>query len=196
MAPLPVIADVIRCDLKWPNISGVAPHSTFHISTDVDDLEQIATELGNAYDAIDDSPFQLLYSGYTVNQVFLTPLDGTTAGQAFPLGTSFAGDSTGGILPNVCGVMSFRTERRGPQGRGRMYLGPVGEGDISDGRIDSGTLTATVQGWKDFNDELVASPVNAAMVVASYKHSAAYTVTSMSMRTAAGTMRRRQNQLL
>jgi hypothetical protein len=196
MAPLPTIPNIVRVDFNWPVVNGVAPHSTFHISTATDDLEQIALGIGDAYGGLDNSIFEFMYTGYTVNEVTLTPLDGETAGQAFPLGGTMSGNATGGLLPNVAAVMSFRTAQRGPRGRGRIYLGPCGEADISDGLLDSGKRTDVINAWVEFNVALSGSSAAAQLAVASYTHSDANSVTSFTMRTQAGTMRKRQDQLL
>lgn len=193
MAPLPVIPGVIRVDMNWNNVGGVAPHNTFHIVSDSEDLGAIADDIGDAYTATSMSPWTPLYSGYTCTTVDLTPLDGSTARTTHSLGATIAGAGTGGILPAVAVVVSFKSNQRGPRGRGRMYLGPIGEGSTGDGHY--GDETALTDAWQDFFVALAATPSNISLVVASYVHAEANGITSVAVKDLLGTMRRRQDQL-
>jgi hypothetical protein len=54
----------------------------------------------------------------------------------------------------------------------------------------------TVAAWVAFENHLVAESPSIEMVVASYVHADAHSVTSISMRQIAGTIRHRQDQLV
>lgn len=196
MAPLPTITNVVRVDFPWNTGAGVAPHNTIHLITGEDDLDQIGADLGAAFDAATNNPWAFLYSGYSLDNVLLTPLNGTSAGQVVELGTTIEGSGSGGLIPASAAVLSFRTTQRGPRGRGRIYLGPIGEASQADGIVASNTRTETIAAWNEVKASLAASTSLADLAVASYVHSEAGVVTSISMRTQAGTLRRRQNQLV
>lgn len=195
MAPLPVIANVVRCDLNWNSPVGPSPHSTFHIATNSDDLPQIGLDIGSAFDDADGNCWASLYSGIVATQILLTPLDGVTAGQNVLLGTTLEGDATGGTLTNTAAVLSFRTLQRGPRGRGRIFIGPTGESEVDDSVIATGIRSSNTTAWNSFNDELAGSSSAASLVVASYVHAQAGAVTSISMRASVGTMHRRQRRV-
>lgn len=195
MAPLPTIGNVVRCDLQWRAVAGVPSHSTFHILTSSTDLEQIALDIGSAFDDGDQCwDFHYTMSA-SINDILLTPLDGVTAGQQLPLGTTLNGQGAGGVLPAAAAVLSFRTNQRGPRGRGRIYIGPLGENDVEDGLVSSTIRNGTVTAWQDFNTSLAASSTAGSLCVASYTHATASGVTSIGMRLPMGTVRHRQDQL-
>jgi len=196
MAPLPVIGNVVRCDLQWGASAGVAPHNTFHIVTNSDDLEEIGLAIGQAFEDASGNCWSALHTSFTAITIDLTPLDGTTARQNVNLGTTLQGDGSGGMTPAVATVLSLRTHQRGPRGRGRLYLGPMSESDFDNGLVGSGVRSTTSSSWPDFNDNLAASSINGSLVVASYIHAEAGAVTSFSVRPQCGTMRRRQDQLV
>jgi len=193
MAPLPTIPNVVRLDFDWPSVSGVKPHNTLHVLTNSTDLEQIALDVGTAYSATADSPWTPMYSGYTISTIDVTPLDGSTARQTHPLGTSMGGAGTGGLLPAVAALVHFSTNRRGPRGRGRQYIGPVGEAGVSDGLMLSPTLVTDA--WNEFNDNLAETDSLMSLCVASYTHSDVHGVTGIVCKTPVATQRRRQRQL-
>ena len=195
MAPLPTIPNVVRCDFGWNSLQGVSPHNTFHIATASTDLEQIAEDIGTACDSAGSAMWGALSDGYVLNEVLLTPLDGSTAGQIHPLGTVIEGVSTGGVLPAVSVVLSMRTLQRGPRGRGRVYLGPISEGLVDNGLISLIDAQATAAAWTAFDSALAGTASAGSLVVASYVHAEAGGVVAISCRRQVGTQRRRQDQL-
>lgn len=196
MAPLPTIGNCVRCDLDWGLVGGVRSHSTFHVITNTTDIEQLGQDIGSAFDDATNNAWKFLYTGYSTTEILLTPLDGDSAGITVPLGVSLAGAGGGGLLPAVAACVSFRTITRGPKGRGRIYLGPCGEADVGDGLVSTSIRLDTVDAWVEFNENLAATSSAASLGVASYTHATVDGVTSISMRPAAATMRRRQDQLV
>lgn len=196
MAPLPTIGNCVRVAINWTGVGGVAPVNVFHLITDSTDEVEIATALDAAFHA-NTACWQCLMANYELDSYTITLLDGHSAGQVVTsLGTPIVGGGGGNMVPQVAGVLSLHTPQRGPRGRGRLYIGPVGESEIDSGIISAGVRTAMVGAWSDWQDDLAASSIAASLGVASYVHSEVNGVTSVSMRAQAGTQRRRQDQLV
>lgn len=193
MAPLPTIANVIRVGLRWNPHDGVQPYNVMHVATNTTDLEQLALDLGDSWQDAGAGVFVRTCSGFTMTTVDLTPLDGVTATQQWPLGHTLSGGTDGESIPATCAVLSLKTNQRGPRGRGRLYLGPLAEGAQSNGLVNGPDTVSAA--WRAFNTALAATDSAASMVVASYTHADAGAVTSMHIDAACGTQRRRQRQL-
>jgi hypothetical protein len=193
MAPLPVIPNVVRVGIPWQSNFGVKPYNVFHVATSSSDLAQLALDIGDAMETAGGSLFGPVDDSYQFDELDLTPLDGTTPGQTFPITAVQSGGTGGDGIPGLCCVVSFRTAQRGPRGRGRVYLGPVSEGAQNNGiLVDTGAVAAA---WETFDDEMASSGSAASLVVASYVHSEANGVTSIVVNSAGGTQRRRQSRL-
>jgi len=193
MPPLPTIPDVFRIRLLWTGVSPSRPVNVFHVRTTTGSVSQIAAAVEANFTTTMIRPVSGTFS---VTGVGITPLDGTTAEQFFTWASSKAGQSTGDILPSTAAVMSFRSSQRGPQGRGRMFLGPVAE-SVADGGFWNGTDKGLcVTAWNTFNTAITGSAAACPMVVASYAHVAAYTVLTYNGRAPFGTQRRRQDRLV
>jgi len=193
MAPLPTIPNCIRVGLPWSTHLGVRPYNVFHIITASGDLSQIGLDLGTAFDAGGSGMFASLCDAFSTNTVDLTDLGTDDAGVTVPLGTTIAGGTGGQMIPAACHTVSLYTLTRGPKGRGRLYIGPVSEGAVSDG-IFGDSLTMQ-DAWGDFMDALADTPSAASLAVASYKHVEVTGVTSLIVQNVASTQRRRQSQL-
>lgn len=194
MAPLPTIADVFRCAFTWINGAGNQTTNVLHFrcTGTVDDVAQAL------FDVFDDAGFQnpwgALDSDYEITSVNITPLDGVTASSDHALpGTN--GGGTGDQIPNMAMVISEKTGQRGARGRGRVFVGPVSEGQSNGGFFDSGFAAAVLSNWDDFHDALVASTPSVVPVVASYVHEDAHDITSYRVDIKAGTQRRRLQRL-
>lgn len=196
MAPLPTIGNCVRVALNWTGVGGVAPVNVLHLITSSTDEGDIASALDDAFQA-NPGCFQAVMANYILDTYTITLLDGSSAGQVVnALGTPITGGGGGNMVPQVAAVLSLHTPQRGPRGRGRLYLGPVGETEIDSGLISSGVRSAMVAGWTDWMTDMAASPIAASLGVASYVHTEVNGVTSLSMRPAAGTQRRRQDQIV
>jgi hypothetical protein len=193
MAPLPVIGNCVRIGMAWNAFQGVTPYNVFHILTATDDLSEIALAIGTAMEEATTDMWGPMATGQTCTQVDVTPLDGTTAMQTLDLGFVVQGANTGQTIPAVCCTVSFKTPQRGAQGRGRLYVGPCTEAAVENGMVLG---TADVKtAWDAFNDELAATSIAGSLCVASYTHAEAYGVTSIVVREACSTQRRRQRQV-
>src|SRR3954451_12387594 len=71
-------------------------------------------------------------------------------------GPPIEGDGTGDMVPNCAQVVSFHTTQRGPRGRGRAYIGPVTEGNITNGSFTDTFTGGVVSQWETFIGELAA----------------------------------------
>jgi hypothetical protein len=196
MAPLPTIGNCVRVSINWSQVAGVRPVNVLHLITASDDEEEIATELGDAFIAGGSNVFQCVQESYTIDSYTVTLLDGSSAGQVIGESRTIGGQGSGEILPAQAGVLSLRTSQRGPRGRGRLYLGPCSEGTIANGLM-TGSISVTMPlAWQAVETALAGSPITASLGVASYVHAEVNGVTSIGMRSQAGTVRRRQDQLV
>lgn len=196
MAPLPTIGNCVRVSINWTTQGGVRPINVVHLITDSTNESEIGEALDDAWVAGGANVWAIVQETYRIDSYTITLLDGHSAGQVVDCGVTVGGQATGNIVPAVAGVLSFHTPQRGPRGRGRLYMGPVGEGVITDGLLSSSIRNDIIGAWDDVVDSLAASPVAASFGVASYVHAEVNGVTAISMRGPAGTQRRRQNQLV
>lgn len=193
MAPLPVIGNCVRIGIRWNSFQGVQPYNVFHILTATDDLQEIADAISTAANAATDDMWGPMATGQVANSLDVTPLDGTTAMQTLSISNSLQGANTGQTIPAVCCTVSLKSPQRGAQGRGRLYLGPVTEAAVENGLILG--YDDVQAAWESFNDELAATSIAGSLCVASYVHAEAYGVTSIVVKEAASTQRRRQRQV-
>lgn len=193
MAPLPVIANTFRIGLAWSAFQGVTPYNVFHIRTLSEDLGEIRDAVQDAYIEATSDMFGPMATGQLCSFLDITPLDGVTATQTLPLATPFVGANTGQTIPAVCCTVSLKTPQRGAQGRGRLYLGPVTEAAVENGHVlGADDVNAA---WDAFSAELQVASTSCVLSVASYTHAEAYDVTSIVVREACSTQRRRQRQI-
>jgi len=193
MAPLPGIGNCVRIGIRWTSFQGVQPYNVFHILTATDDLQEITDAISAAANAASDDMWGPLATGQVAQSLDVTPLDGTTATQTLFMSNSFVGANTGQTIPAVCCTVSLKSPQRGAQGRGRLYLGPVTEAAVENGLILG--IEDVQDAWTAFNDELAGSSIAGSLCVASYTHAEAYGVTSIVVKEAASTQRRRQRQV-
>lgn len=196
MAPLPIIANAVRVGINWSSSAGVRPVNVFHLITDSHDEVAIGAALDAAFSGASPNPFAIVMANFSVESWAITLLSSASATQIVSCTESIHGDGGGNLIPQVAGVLSLRTSERGSRGRGRLYLGPVGEADQDAGLMPSGMPAATVTAWNDVADALADDPLNISFGVASYVHEEIAGVQTFSMRRQFGTQRRRQNQLV
>lgn len=196
MPPLPTIGNAVRVTLNWSSNLGITPRNVMHLITASADEQEIGEAI-EAAAVTNVDMFQAIDDAFTLISLSILLLDGTTPTYEYTLvSDDVKGGGSGEQIPAAAAVLSMRTSQRGPRGRGRLYLGPVSEAALTDGRISESYRVAMVNSWDDFQDDLVASPIVASIGVASYAHAEINGVNTFSMRQAAGTLRRRQNQLL
>jgi hypothetical protein len=194
MAPLPTIGNCVRVALNWSSSGGIKPVNVFHLITSSTNETAIGEALDDAFVTATSEAWAFTHSSYECESYTITLLDGSSAGQVIPTGTPFSGGGTGGLVPQVAAVLSLRTIQRGARGRGRLYMGPVGETDIDAGLLDSNKVDDVLAAWDQVEASLASNSMS--LGVASYVHADVHGVSSISMRSQAGTQRRRQDQLV
>lgn len=190
MAPLPDIDNVYRVCLKW-NIDNAC--NVIHVHAP-------SSTPGGVNSAITASVTSAMWSpmlqSSKIFQLQITPLFAESPTVLFQtdLSSKWGGGAlTGDTIPQVAAVVSKKTALRGRRHRGRTYIGPVSEGTVANGIFTGSQPADIATAWTAFQSALVSHSMEE--VVASYKEATALTVTSYSMRTACGTMRRRQDRL-
>jgi len=192
MAKLPTIAGIYRVAYLWTGY-GLNPVNVFHyrIGGATPTLAQIALNLGNAHASGAHDGLDAIGSLLNCSAVQITPLDGTTAGQVLPLGRTLTGHTTGEVTLNNAAILSLHTTQRGPRGRGRVYLGPIGESVQNSGVLDAPTTAAMLTGWQAIHSYLAGLPAPMTPVVASYVHADAHDVSGIRVDNFVGSQRRR-----
>jgi hypothetical protein len=200
--PLPVIPNTFRCALNWRTGAGQIAVNVFHIGTAAPSTAAAVMEVLD--DTVTGAMWGMVSSQWAVDHVAITPLDGTSATQSFIPGTPahWVGGTGGDFVPAVSGLMKLTTLARGRAHRGRLYLPPPAEAQISNGVFVDGTPGTSTTGWTAFQAALLVDPdTPCQVVVASYdrKHggagAGAGTVTAFLGETACATQRRRQGRL-
>jgi hypothetical protein len=194
MPALPTINDVFRVTFEFLSSDAHRANNVLHFRTTGTDAELAATindvlDNGGSY-----NPWTALSNSWECSNINVLPLDGSSAGQDYPLSPNIVGDGSGNVLPNCCLLVSLHTSQRGSRGRGRVFVGPVTEDNVSNGVF--GTLYAggVASQWQSFIDDLAAATPAVALVVASYVHSDAHDVLSHRVDLTMATQRRRLDQ--
>lgn len=186
----------MRVAINWSSSAGIRPVNVFHLITSSQNEFEIGEALDEAFTGDGEAAFTPVMENFTIESWSITNLGGSNATQIIPSGAAISGGTGGNIVPQVAGVLSMRTNIRGSRGRGRLYLGPAGETNIDAGLWALGVPPGTVAGWLAAAESLADNPLNISFGVASYVHEEVAGVSSFSMRRAAGTQRRRQNQVV
>jgi hypothetical protein len=192
MPPLPEILGVKRVAFNWT--SGGAPYAenVLHFSTTLTDSEAVGSAIE---DNLTPAMFEAVSTDYTLTSLSITPLDGTSPTHEHDLSPGIGGDGTSSPVPATCQVIKFTTALRGRRNRGRVYLGPCGEGSQTNGKLVGAILTDVIPAWEAFQTALQAlgTPIN--HVVASYKSATAHVVTGYHSDFFVHTQRRRQQRI-
>jgi len=190
MPVLPVITNTFRVTLDWTNTALGAPatvHNVLHFIGDTGDVTDLATSLNGLLNTNSANCFKALSTSYEITSITVLPLDGTSGGTGVSV-SGAAGANAGDYIAQGCCVLSLYTGARGPQGRGRLYLGPVAEAVQQDGHV--AVTAADVTGaWQNVIDGM--SGLGADMAVASYAHAVSRPVVSLAMHSPLFTQRRR-----
>lgn len=191
--PLPVIADVFRCQLFWKSSVGPTAANIFHVQAP-------SSTAGQVYSTIDANVTSGMWghtpSTSTVTTVKITPLDGVSATSVFaPTGTKWSGPTTvsGDIIPAAAAVLTLRTALRGASHRGRLFLPFPAESQATNGILQASTVSSMNTAWTTFI--IALSTASKPMVVASYKLAAAFGIVTYSVEGPFGTIRNRQTRL-
>jgi hypothetical protein len=190
--PLPTIANCYRLTLHWVNgASGLPAESinVIHVLASGISEQDISDQFNTVLGSTTPDSVITLPSDFTLNTIDVIKLDGSSATQTFNYG-DVSGATGGDWISQGCMVVSLHTAQRGAQGRGRIYLGPCAESKQSNGSLTTGA--DPVGAWEDVQSGLGALGID--LAVASYVHSAAHTVTSISIHPFLRTQRRRAQE--
>jgi hypothetical protein len=187
MAPLPVIADVFRVSFEWESVYPDSPINVVNISCPTGDEADVAAGVEAAFQP---SQFDFISSAYSLSSLFVTKLDGVSAGQRFPL-TPVTGGASGEIVSEQTAVVSLGTTQRGPRGRGRIYLGPTTEAMVAHGVMTSMVAASIASIWQDWANAMIAGSPSQAIGVASYLHADWNQATTITCKVNVGTQVRR-----
>lgn len=199
MSPLPVIADVYRIALNWTtSIPGGGRNATnvLHVRS-TGDVDHVGTTMATLLEAaaVADNPFALLDGDYVLISLNVIPLDGTSVGVDYPV-ESTNGGGTGDSIPNMANCVAFHTARRGPRGRGRIFIGPIAESEQEDGLMNStATAIAVAENWVTLHAAMRAADPSIDPVVASYAHADANSITSVRCNFKLASQRRRLDRI-
>ena len=152
--------------------------------------EIVANQVKNAWELtagpLSQRPTQLTMKGYRVTDI------GSAVGPVVFLGSSKTGLTTGQLATNgACALISYSGGTRSRSSSGRMYHGPLQEGDINtDGRTMAPTrLASLTQTYNVFRNTLLANDLE--WVVISRKLQQAFSVKAPSCQSVIATQRRR-----
>lgn len=189
---LPVIENCFRVTWNFATYEGVTPRVVQHYLWASADEGELG---GNLWDNCVAGMFLPMHENFEPQSLDVLALDGVGATNVVGRPTGVPDLCNGGdnIVPAVAAVLSLRTEVRGPKARGRSYIGPVCEPNITNGVIVGDALNLP-EIWSDFNGLLGEVDPAIGMCVASYTHEEAYPVRSFSLDPVAGTQRRRADQ--
>lgn len=190
--PLPVIPGTYRLALNWQAAGGQTAANVMHFSAET----LTASEVIDSF--ISGSGTGLWGSVATaavVTDIACTPLDGHSATVHRIPGdeATFTGQSGGPWVPAAAVVVKLTTADRGRSNRGRVFLPFTTEGVMTDGQVDSGTVTAMQTAWDGAHSAWTA--LNLILVVASYKLASEHTVIATFVEPTLATQRRRQGRL-
>ena len=198
--PLPVIADVARVALLGDrNAAGTNTVNVIHVerADSGTSWEDVATNVRQKLAAGDMvEMWGANTSGWTLQAFHLTPLDGATNTIEVLRGANDwpVGQTGGGTIPQACALVKLTTAQRGRRGRGRLYLGPIGESGQADGVLN-GTIQGQVSAaWDAFANALIGDTNSAAVGVASYKYRDWHQATTIACESMTATQRRRQKR--
>lgn len=188
---LPVIEDVWRITLNWESNTMPSTHNVFHLHAPSGTGADVADFLQTNLDA---TMFRPICDVYVLNSFSLIKLDGLTPSFDVTMTTPIDGLGDGQPVPAVAGIISFKSTQRGPQGRGRQYIGPVGESDMQNG-IALYDTDALETAWTTFTEAAQSNDPPMDFGVASYTHEAFYGVAQFHAPLKLATQRRRQDAI-
>lgn len=136
------IGDIYRVSIVG-TVGNVQIVNTFHIRQVSGLIGTIEGDVKSVWEtSVETSYLQLKPTTYNINRLAVLKVSpGTPEGGEETL--SGSGGKTGDILPfqDAC-VLSIRTGIPGRRYRGRMYIGPIVEGDQASGILTAGFLTS------------------------------------------------------
>jgi hypothetical protein len=189
--PLPVITDIARVTLNWRVAGGPrTAHNVMHFLDSASDPAALFADINSSVTA---GMWDPVIQSAVVESVTIIPLDGSSAGQTFPVtpAAKWTGAGLGtDFVPQACGVVSFKTALRGRSHRGRVFLPFVAESEQIAGVMQDQTAWAAA--WELFRTNMLGhtKPLH----VASYALSTSQPVTHLNINPNLKTQRRRANK--
>ena len=189
--PLPVIAGCTRVALIWrhPNYARAAVN-VLHVADGGDDPADLAPKLDAA---ANENMWEPVDPDATVEEIHLTPLDGSSASLVYVPETPNSWTGNAGqsdSVPNEPALVKHATAKRGPAYRGRTFLPFTAEAQIANGQLNSTTRTNLTSGWTAWIEALLV--VDRPFVIASYVNQTKEPVTASTAEQYLATQRRRQ----
>jgi hypothetical protein len=193
---LPVIANVFRVTFNVQASEQLAMHNVLHFaSSAVANEIELGTMIDAALDANYEQMFATMPTNYGVNNIDVLPLDGTSSTVNVAL-SNHGGQADGESIPGSACIVKLGTGERGRSRRGRIFLGPVAESAQLNGFLVAGLRSEVENGWRAFQDDLIAGSSTVALQVTSYVAGGSTRLcTAITVPVVMGTQRRRQSRL-
>lgn len=198
--PLPVLAGVHRCALRWVESgTGQTAVNVIHIFDATPAFDPFVV-----FEAMDDAVSTNMWAPCVttavIQQVDITPLDGTSSTASFLTGgvAKWGGTDSGGFAPQQAALVKFGTGHRGRNNRGRIFLPFISTTSSADGHIGIVAAGLLTTAWGAFQTALQTDTPVLDHVVASYdrRHGGAgagsRVITTYTGEDATGTQRKRQ----
>lgn len=187
MPPIPVISDVFRVTINFRTYAGITPRNVLHFGAPLLDGDGLAEALNDNWLG---QMCDCMKNDFEPATFDILPLDGSTPTSTYDWdGPSDFCNGDPEPVPEQAAVVSLKTAQRGPRGRGRIYIGPCGEGNVDAGILDEGTRGNMQTQWAQFAANVLSD--GAGLVVASYTHEDKHVVNNLSISQHVGTQRRR-----
>jgi hypothetical protein len=194
--PLPIIDRVYRIVAPFAGgPSDVSPVNVFHVRALTGIASAVGSLVASAISGRGGNMWKSLYGGASCSSIMVQPLDGHTAAFPVPVITPASGTGSGDRLHGLATVVSLHTTQVGARGRGRVYIGPLGETQVVNDQMDPTVQSSMLAGWGNFINDLNAGTPSTQLVVASYKHADAHDVTTVRVDNYVGVQRRRIDRL-
>lgn len=186
---LPVIAGIDRVSIRWSDtVTGQHYINVFHVREVVAAASSVVA--ANILGDFTAGMWSWMASSSSISQIQVLPLDGVSSSYVatvVPTANQTGGSGSATPLPAVAGIISLGTGLRGPANRGRLFLGPVAENEVTGQAL--GDVAAVQAQWTAFLAALLADDL--ALCVASYVHGNAHDVISARAESTVATQRRR-----
>ena len=187
-----IIPNAFLVTLLWTRQQGVMPRMVLGF-TSTGSKQHVADTVAGA---LTNNMFAPMPSLFTCPFVSALPLDGASASALNTTAIGCQGVSGGSdFIPASACVVSLKTALRGPAHRGRVYVGPVAEGDQTSGIMGTGVSALMSPAWNTFLTTVAAASPPVVWVVVSRKHLTTNVIGQVVVENTLGTQRRRQTQL-
>lgn len=148
MTTLPVVTDGFRSTIKWQSfLTGRIDENVMAwVGSPGSEADLSAKITGN----LTASCLTSTSSDFTLIEVDVIKLDGTSGTRTFPIASGIQGQGGGDYAPQVATLIHLGTGLRGPARRGRVYLPGCAENAQTAGTITSSLVTSMQTAWDAF----------------------------------------------